>query len=73
MSSAAILQRGGCVESASSPKRAAVDRCNNDRHTVRDGVRLDDERERYPVYEGQRRRGSIATCMVFISNSSLRS
>ena len=47
-----VLQGSCDVEDASSSKRAAAVRCDDDRESVRDGIRVDREWEHQHVCEG---------------------
>ena len=49
---AEVLQGVHDMESSSPPKRVAVDRSDDDRKSVCDGVRVDDQREHRRVCDG---------------------
>lgn len=51
VSNTAVLQGGHDLEVPPSPKRAAVDRCDDDGGTIRDGLKVDGKWGHYPISE----------------------
>jgi len=58
-----VLQGGRDMEGSLSSKCATVVRRDDDRHSVRDGIRVDGERYHQRFCEGGQQRRSIETCM----------
>jgi hypothetical protein len=57
------------VEVPPPSERAAVVGRNDDRESVRDGIRVDGKRQYQPVCEGKCRHGSVGTRMLFVQRS----
>ena len=60
------------MEGPPSPKCVATVRCDDDRESVRDGIRVDGKWKHQPIYEGGYQGGSLGTCMFLIQNPRLR-
>ena len=60
------------MERPPSSKRTATVRRNGIREPVRDGIRVDGEREHQRICEGRSQSGSVGTCMLLVRDSYLR-
>ena len=68
-----ILQGGRDVEDAPSSERVAARRCDNDKKTVREGVRVDGEWKHQHVFEGASRCESVRACTCSVRGPHLHS
>jgi hypothetical protein len=59
------------VEVPPPSERAAVVGRNDDRESVRNGIRVDGKRQHQPVCEGKYRHGSVGTRMLFVQSPYL--
>ena len=64
-----VLQGGCHVEIASTSECAVIDRSDNDRDPLRDGIRVDGGRKHQSVHEGTSRRRPVGACRFFIQYS----
>jgi len=63
-----VLQGGGDVGGPSASKRAAVDRCYDDRGCIRNDIGVDAKREYQGILEGTSGLRSVGTCAFFIQD-----